>query len=250
MNFKEFLNLNESLQPLNKMFNLESYKTFKLTDNLSDVLKLQNYGKIFSKDGKYSISLYKDSVVVFDTINYGKNGTSKCNIIYVNNKAVEYVNDIFGHQTVKEFIEMSNEKKSKYILEYQENQNLYDSYQVREGEFKNISDDAFNPFIMQKNVKSPGAFANDKKLNKTQLFKIIASGDYTNLICNYKYTDDYALDNKNNFNRGNVEDVSLVLSDIARGIYYSPTVKHENGYEVINFAIHSNLSYTLFRKIR
>lgn len=115
-------------------------------------------------------------------------------------------------------------------------------------EESNTSSMMMNPFIMQKNVKSPGKFEKDKKITKAHIAKVLMSGDFISVSTASRYTDDYQYDVSSNFGTKTHNDITEVLDDVLRyGLYYV-SMEIKEGYEFINFNIHSNLSYSMIRK--
>ena len=79
--------------------------------------------------------------------------------------------------------------------------------------------------------------------------KAIERGEFSAIVCNYSYTDDYAWDNANNFGEGQVSANGIlktynILSPSCwlRG---KKMIKGVENYE-INIQFHSNLSYSMY----
>ena len=233
--FSDFLNEQNTPPLLNESVTFSPDGDTVMIGNLADFTKWYHYGysgTAYTKDGKYSFrrSRQSHSLSVCETGNYGKSGTSNSYDIRLdaeadlNGKFIEAITDI------DKIVDIAKSLESSGVVD-----------RVYTSTMKNMEVSAFNP-VMLKNFKSIGSIAKKDKITKSQVRKIVASGDFDNITHNYQMRDDnYSSDGAIKLTYGNIIQVLDALDS------KHTSLSNSVGSESFRIYVHSNLTYYVNR---
>lgn len=102
----------------------------------------------------------------------------------------------------------------------------------------------YSPFLKPKKVKDLS------KMNRTKLINLLMNGQAYKCLTNYSYTDDYRLDEGNNFSRGLEVDLKGFAFDLVQGKqrldFWISEDDPKKDYIVITAKFHSNHSSSIY----